>query len=125
VLLGVLSAEFLLVATVVVTLLVDLPAAPTGSWGATVALLVLAILAVLWLGAIIVGAWRGRAWVRGAGIVWQVLQFAVGLGALQGAFAQPAWGWPLAGSALVAFLLLISRPVAGTLVSRGDAAPRS
>ena len=39
-------------------------------------------MAAAWLLAIIVGVLRGQAWTRAASIVWQVLQFAVGLGAL-------------------------------------------
>ena len=63
--------------------------------------------------------WRGAGWSRSAALVWQVLQFAVGVGALQGAFAQPAWGWPLVIASVLGFLLLMS-PVTGRwLAPRG------
>jgi len=35
----------------------------------------------------------------------------VGAGAISGAFSQPGWGWPLVAVALVAFLLLFTKPV--------------
>ena len=114
-LLVLLAAEFLLVAALAVTLVIDVLLLPAASLASGIALTVLAVLAAVWLGAILVGAWRGRSWVRSAAIVWQVLQFAVGVGALQGAFAQPVWGWPLAATAVVAVLLLVSKPVAEAL----------
>lgn len=110
-LLLILAAEFLLIAGVAVFLLIELLTAPAASIASAIALTVLTFLGVAFVGAILVGAWQGRAWIRGAGIVWQVLQFAIGLGAVQGAFAQPALGWPLIVVSLVGFVLLLSRPV--------------
>ena len=91
------------------------------SLGTAVALLVFAILIVVALGAVLRGIWRGRAWVRAAAVVAQVLIFAIGVGALQGAFAQPEWGWPLIAIGVVGFVLLISKPVAGWLSARDEA----
>lgn len=107
----ILAAEFLLITGVAVFLLVELLTAPAASIASGIALAVLTFVAAGFVGAILVGAWQGRAWIRGAGIVWQVLQFAVGLGAVQGAFAQPGLGWPLIVVSLVGFVLLLSRPV--------------
>lgn len=120
-LLALLAAEFLLVAAVVATLVIEVLVAPAASFASAIALTVVAAIAAVWLGAILVGAWRNRAWTKSAAIVWQVLQFAVGLGALQGAFAQPAWGWPLLIASVLGFVLCLSKPVATTLIERGDA----
>ncbi|MBX3193922.1 MAG: hypothetical protein KF727_02335 [Microbacteriaceae bacterium] len=115
-----LAAEFALVAALAVTLVVELLVARATSLPTAIALTVLAFLAAIWLGAIVVGALRGRAWIRGAAIVWQVLQFAVGAASITGQFAQPAWGWPLVITALVAFGLLMSRPVVEAVATRPD-----
>jgi hypothetical protein len=70
---------------------------------------------------VLLGIWRGRAWVRAAAVVFQVLLFAVGVGALQGAFAQPGWGWPLIAVAVVGFVLAVARSTAGWLSGRDEA----
>ena len=75
------------------------------------ALTVITAIAAVWVTAIALGVLRGRAWSRGAGIVWQVLQIAVAVGAFQGSFARAEVGWLLLVPALVALLLLFSRPV--------------
>lgn len=106
-----LAAEFALVATLAATLLVELLIDTPASYASAIALTVLAVLAAAWLGAIVVGALRGHAWIRGAAIVWQVLQFAVGAAAISGQFSSPAWGWPLVAGALIAFFLLFTKPV--------------
>src|SRR5690606_35240190 len=110
--------EFALVAGLVVTLVVELFVDTPASLPSAIALLVIAVIAAAWLGAIVVGAWRGRAWVRGAALVWQVLQLGLGIASLQGAFAQPAWGWPLLIVAAAGILLLLSRPVTQALSER-------
>lgn len=94
---------------------------PPASLATALALLVLAGLVTVGLGAVLLGVWRGRAWVRAAAVVAQVLFAAIGVGALQGAFAQPAWGWPLIAAGVVGFVLLISKPVAGWLSRRDEA----
>jgi hypothetical protein len=109
------------VATLVVVLLLDVLTQPSASLATAVALLVLVGLAAVVLAAVLAGIWRGRAWVRAAGVVFQVLQFAIGVGALQGAFANPDWGWPLILVAILGFVLLVVRPTAAWLSSR-DAA---
>ncbi len=53
--------------------------------------------------------------------VWQVLQVGVGVGALQGQVAQPAWGWPLIVLAAFVFLLLFLKPVVELTSVRRDA----
>lgn len=124
VLIVVLIGEFLLVAGLAVTLLIELLIATPTSFASAVALTVLAFVAAAWLGAILIGALRGQAWIRSAAIVWQVLQFAVGAGAVTGAFSQPAIGWTLVAVALVGFVLLLSKPVVDATSRREDRAGR-
>lgn len=122
VLLVLLTAEFLLVAGAAVVLLVELLVDRPASYPTAIALTVLAVIAAAWLGAIVIGALRGQAWIRGAAVVWQVLQFALGAGGISGAFSSPAIGWPLVAVALVAFALLLSKPVVDALATRSDRA---
>ncbi|HTL40744.1 MAG TPA: hypothetical protein VL294_04670 [Pseudolysinimonas sp.] len=103
-----LAAEFLLLTGVAILLLIELLIATPDSYASAIALTVLAFIAAAWLGAIVVGAWRDQAWFRGAAIVWQVLQFALGAGGVTGTFANPAIGWPLVVVALVTFFLLLA-----------------
>ncbi|GAB2983076.1 hypothetical protein [Frigoribacterium salinisoli] len=110
-----LTAEFLLVVGVSAFLLIELLTVRPDSYPSAVALLVLSLVAAAWLGAVVLGALRGRAWIRGAAVTWQVLQIAVGVGSLRGQFAEPAIGWALVVPAvLVVGLLLTPRVVAAT-----------
>lgn len=104
-----------------VVLLTELISARAASVGTALALLVVLGLSVLALGAVLAGVWRGTAWVRAAALVFQVLVAAIGIGALQGALAQPGWGWPLIIVGVVGFVLLISRSAAGWLSRRDEA----
>lgn len=103
------EAALLLVATGY--LLVELVTATPSSLASALALLVLTALAAVWLVVIAVNLARGRAWVRAAAIVWQVLQIAVAIGSFQGLFAQPVIGVVLLVPALVAGVLALSKPV--------------
>ena len=116
-----LTVEFLGIAVLAVILLVETLTTPSSTIGGGVALTIIAFVAAAWLGAIVVGTLRGQAWIRAAAIVWQVLQVAVGVGALQGQVAQPVWGWPLIGLAAVVFLLLFAKPVVTMTSVRRDA----
>jgi len=104
-----------------ILLLVEVLTVPPASLATALALVVLAGLTAAVLAAVLAGLWRGRTWVRAAGLVFQVLLFAIGLGALQGAFAQPGWGWPLILVAVLGFVLFVARPTARWLSER-DAA---
>jgi hypothetical protein len=109
-LLVLLTAEFALVAVVAIALLVELLTVRPVSYPSAIALVVLAFVAAAWLGAIVVGTWRQQTWIRSAAVVWQVLQFAIGAGAITGAFSNPALGWPLVVAAIATFLLLLVTP---------------
>jgi len=117
-----LTVEFLAVAALAILLLIETLTVPSGSVAGGIAITVIGFIAAGWLGAIVVGALRGQSWVRAAAIVWQVLQVAIGVGALQGQLAQPAVGWPLIVLAAVVLLLLFVRPVVAAIPGRRDAA---
>ncbi len=120
VLIVLLALELLGVGALSVTLLIETLTARSATVGAGIALTIVAFIATAWLGAIVVGTFRGQAWIRAAAIVWQVLQVAVGVGALQGQVAQPGWGWPLIILAALVFLLLFAKPVVATTSARRD-----
>jgi len=120
-LVALLIVEFLGVAALAIVLLVETLTARGSSVGGGIALTVIGVVAAAWLGAMVIGTLRGQAWIRAAAIVWQVLQVAVGVGALQGQVAQPQWGWPLIVTAAVVLLLLFSKPVVTLSSTRRDA----
>lgn len=120
-----LTAEFVILAVAVVVLVVDLLTVRPTSYASAVALLVLTLLATLWLGAVVLGALRGRAWIRAAAITWQVLQVAVGVGALGGTTAVPGLGWALVVPAVVVVVLLLTPRVVAATARRDDDPPRT
>lgn len=100
----------------VVELLVDVPL----SYGSAVAILLLAMISTAWLAVLGTATARGSHWVRGAIVVWQVLQIAVGVGSLQGLFARPDIGWALIVPAIVAVLLLFTPSVIAATARRDE-----
>jgi hypothetical protein len=119
-LLGLLSLELLMISSLTIVLVVELFIGEPESIQTAIALAVLAAIAAVWLGAVLVGTIRGQAWTRGAAVVWQVLQFAVGFGAVQGAFSASAsvWGWPLIAIAIGTFMLLFAPSVVAATSAR-------
>ena len=115
-----LTAEFVLMAVLAVVIVIGLADGGAGSLGGGIALAIIVVIAAVSLAAMVVGTVRGQSWIRAAAIVWQVLQIAVGIGALQGAVAQPAWGWPLIGVGVVAFILLFTPSVVAATRHRSD-----
>lgn len=99
-------------------LVIELFVATPDSYASGVALAVLSAIAAVWLAVIGVNVLRGSPWVRGATIVVQALQIAVGIGAFQGAFARPDLGWLLLIPALAAIALLFTSPVLAATVRR-------
>ena len=122
VLAALLTVEFLLVATLAVLSVVSVVQGGSQDLGGGVALAVIIALAAVWLGAMVVGALRGQSWIRAAGIVWQVIQIAVGVGALLGPLGQPWLGWPLVIVAVAAFVLLFTPSVVEATRRRDDTA---
>jgi hypothetical protein len=92
-------------------LIIELLIATPTSLASAIALTVLSIAATVWLAFIVVNIMRGSPWVRGATVVWQVLQLAVAVGAFQGFFARPDIGWLLLVPAVVVLVLLFTPPV--------------
>jgi hypothetical protein len=113
-----LFAECALLVAATVYLVVELIVATPSSVVSAFALVVLTAAAAVWLGLIAANVLRGRAWTRGAAIVWQVLQGAVAVGCFQGVFAQPEIGWLLLIPALVVFVLLSTPQVVAATSAR-------
>jgi hypothetical protein len=104
--------EFLEAAVLVVLAALGIAAGPTSrypetAYGVGGTLLLAAALLVL----VGVGTFRARPWSRTSGLVWQVVQILVGLYALQGQGAQPLFSVAAIVPALVAVVLLFTRPV--------------
>jgi hypothetical protein len=114
-----LGIELVAVAIAAIVLLIDLVALEPTSFATALSLTVLVVIATGWMAATLVGLLRGQAWVRASAIVWQVLQFAIGVGALQGSLAQPAWGWPIVAVSVVTFGLLFVPSVVKATQARG------
>jgi hypothetical protein len=104
-----LEAAALAVVTIglVVELLVDRP----DSFVSAVGLIVCAAIAATWVTAIAINSLRGRAWIRGASIVVQVLIAAVALGSFQGILPRADIGWLLLIPAIGVLVLLFTTPV--------------
>lgn len=115
-----LFAECALLAVATCYLVVELLTEVPDSLASAVALTALTSMAAVWLGVIAASVLRGRAWTRGAAIVWQVLQGAVAIGCFQGIFAQPVLGWLLLIPALVVLVLLFTPPVVVATSRRDD-----
>lgn len=92
-------------------LVVELFTATPDSMASALFLTFLCALATFWIGFTAVHVLRGSPWVRGSTLTWQVLQTAVAIGAFQGVFARPDIGWLLLAPAIVAVVLLFTRPV--------------
>jgi hypothetical protein len=54
---------------------------------------------------------RGRSWIRGAAVTWQVVQIAIAAGCFQGLYARPDLGWALLVPSIIGILLAISPQV--------------
>ena len=111
----ILTAECVMLAGATIFLVVELLTATPESYASAIALTVLTAVAAGWLAAIVAGTIRRRPWVRGAAIVWQVLQIALAIGCFQGLLAEPSIGWFLLLPALAALLLLFTPPVVQAL----------
>ncbi len=118
VLAGLVFAECALIATATIYLVVEILVATPASYVSAIALTVLTAIAAAWLALIAVNILRGRAWVRGATVVWQVLQIAVAIGCFQGLFARPDIGWALLIPAIVALVLVFTPPVVAATARR-------
>lgn len=103
--------ECAMLAAAAVFLTVELLVAHADSVASGVAILVLTIAAAIWLGVMATHTLLGRSWIRGAAVVWQILQIAVAVGSFQGLFARPDLGWLLLAPSIAVLILLFTRPV--------------
>ncbi len=114
----VIFAECAVLGVATIYLAVEILSGASGSLTSAIALTVLAAVATIWLAFIALNILRGRAWVRGATITWQVFQVVIAVGCLQGLFATPTVGWALLAGAVVAAVLLFTRPVIAATADR-------
>jgi len=103
-------------ATLVIELLIDRP----DSYASALALTVISAIAAVWVTAIAINSLRGRAWIRGAAIVVQVLLAAVALGSFQGILPRADIGWLLLIPAIVVMVLLFTKPVLAETSARDN-----
>lgn len=96
---------------VTVFLIVEIFAAPADSVASAIALTVVVAIAAVWLAAIVRGLWHSQPWTRGATIVVQVLLIAIAVGSFQGIGPRPDIGWLILAPAIVALVLVLSKPV--------------
>jgi hypothetical protein len=108
---AVLFLEALALAGATVVLIVELLVARADSFASAVALTVCAAIAAVWVFVIALNSLRGRAWIRGAAIVVQVLIAALALGSFQGLLPRADIGWLLLIPAIVVVVLLFTKPV--------------
>jgi hypothetical protein len=108
---AVLFLEAAALVAVVVWLLVDLISLQPSSYAMAIALIVLVVIGVVWVGGTAVASLRRAPWSRPAAIVWQVLQVSIAVGAFQGLFARPDVGWLLLVPAITVIGLLLWTPV--------------
>lgn len=103
--------EFAALVAASVYLLVELVTQRPDSYASAIAILVLTIAAAVWLFVMATHTLRGRSWIRGAAVTWQVLQIALAIGSFQGLFARPDIGWLLIVPSVIVLVLLFTRPV--------------
>ena len=92
-------------------LVFELGAETPQSYPSAIALTVLTAIAAVWVAVIGINALRQQPWIRGAAVVWQVLQISVAIGSFQGVFARQDVGWLLLTPAIVVLVLLFTKPV--------------
>lgn len=110
-LLALLFAEAVAMIIAVVVLVADILTLPAASLATAIALTVLVAIAAVFVSAVAIGALRRQGWVRGAALMWQLVQLAIAIGAFQGTFAQPAIGWALVVPSVAVIVLLFTRSV--------------
>jgi hypothetical protein len=116
----VLALETLALAAAAGYFLIELLVAQPRSIANAVALVVVLAIGAVWVGFIVVGLLRGQAWTRAAVIVVQVLFIAVAIGSFQGENARADLGAGLLIPAVVALILLFTKPVQASTVNRND-----
>lgn len=124
VLVGILIAEAALLWVAFAWQVYQLVTSEPASLPSAIALIVINVLVAVWVSAIAVNAGKGRSWVRGAALSWQLVQIAISIGAFQGVYARPDVGWAILIPSVVVIILLLS-PGVISADDRGRAAPTS
>jgi hypothetical protein len=106
-----LFAEALGLAAVTVWLILAMLTSAPASFGGGIAIIALALGAAAFMFAVATGSLRGKRWIRGAAVTWQLMQMALALGAFQGVLAVPSVGWALLIPAVLVIVLLFTRSV--------------
>lgn len=101
-----LESAALVVAAVV--LILELLTQRPDSVVTAVALIVLVALGAVFLAVVAVHALRGRYWIRGATMTWQILQILVAISSFQGVFGRADIGWALLIPAVLVIILLFT-----------------
>lgn len=114
-----LALEAAALGALAVFLVVEIVVATSDSVLSALALALFTSLAAVFVSAIAIGAWRGRAWIRGGAVTVQLLQLTVAIGAFQGVFARPDIGWLLLAPAVAILALVFTRPVIAATSDRG------
>lgn len=108
---GILVLEALASVALLVTTVVGFIARGDDPLLPALSIVIVAAIACLWVVATAIGMIRGRSWARGSTLTIQILLFTVGVGAFQGLFAQPAYGWALTLPAVIGFIAaVLSKP---------------
>jgi hypothetical protein len=124
ILVGILIAEAALLWVAFGWQVYQLVTSEPASLPSAIALIVINALVAVWVSAIAVNAGKGRSWVRGAALSWQLVQIAIAIGAFQGVFARPDVGWALLIPSVVVIVLLLM-PGVLSADDRGRTSPAS
>lgn len=87
-----------------------------------IAFVIALVIGCLWVGAAAVGVFLGRSWSRGLTITWQLIQLAIGVGAIEGLLGGPLVGIVLLVLGLLGFVLVLAPGVTRSL-RRAERAP--
>jgi hypothetical protein len=112
---SILTAEAVIVIIATIATAVDLAARTAKVENDGIALVALLVLGTAWVVTATIGAWLAQTWARGLIIMWQLIQLAVGVGAMQGLLAGPLLGVVLLVLGLAGIGLVLTPAVARRL----------
>lgn len=105
-----LGVEAALAAWLTIALLIDIITAGASSTISAIALLVLALLALAWVGGTLLGAVRLRSWSRSSAVTIQLMVLAFAVGSFEGIILSDLAGFPLLFLALAGVVLALLPP---------------
>jgi len=112
---SILTAEAVIVIIATIATAVDLAARTARVENDGIALVALLVLGTAWVVIAAIGAWLVQPWSRGLIIMWQLIQLAVGIGAMQGLLAGPLLGVVLLVLGLAGIGLVLTPAIARRL----------